>query len=150
MRGVYTISDTFSSFTTGNILEIKAPSTLVLELLEAHFEIQDPKAREDMDISMLRMTVPSTGGGAAITPQSTEEGGPASAATVKKCSVALTGATEGAVMHRRGYPVETGWHFTPTPEQRKRIKPSGAILFKMNSTVSSGLLIISVDYVEMG
>lgn len=150
MRGTYTAVGTISSFTTGDILEIKAPAGEAVELLEAHFEVQDPKAREDMDISIYRQTVPSTGGGDAVTPEPNEESDAAASSTVKSCGTALTGDTQGNVCHRRGYPVETGWHYTPTPESRKRITGGSAILFSMNTTLTSGTLIFCVEFAEMG
>lgn len=150
MRGSYTAVGTIATFTTGDILEIKAPASEAVELLEAHFEVQDPKAREDMDISIYRQTVASTGGGNGVTPEPNEESDVASSSTVKSCGTPLTGDTQGNVIHRRGYPVETGWHYTPTPESRKRIKAGGAILFTMNTTLTSGTLIFCVEFVEMG
>lgn len=148
MRGAYSITDTFSGFTTGDIGELICPSDTVLELLEVHVEMQDPKAREDMDVEITQMSVSATGGGTLVTPRPMEDGDQAASSSYRRANTALTGGTPGNDVYRRGYPVETGWHFTPTPEQRKR-SPRGW-RFTMNTTLTSGLLIVQIDYVEMG
>jgi hypothetical protein len=148
MRGVYTVTDTFASFTTGDIGELICPANSILELLEVHVEMQDPKSREDLDVSITQMSVSATGGGTLVTPYPAEDGDQAFGGSYRRANTSLTGGTPGNTNYRRGFPVETGWHYTPTPEQRKR-SPTGW-RFTMNTSVTSGLLIVSIDFVEMG
>lgn len=147
MRGVYSLSTTTGSFTTGDICSIEAPAAESVEILEAHIEVQNPTSGEDLDISVHRCTVNPTGP-AAATPEPTEENEAASSAVVR---VVPTGETqESAAIYRRAFPAETGWHYTPTPEQRRQIAAGGSVVFKCNTTITSATLIICVDYREIG
>lgn len=147
MRGVYSASATISSFTTGDIFSIEAPATESVELLEVHVEVQNPTAGEDLDISAHRCTVNPTGG-TTVTPEPTEEADAAASSTVRQQP---TGETqEAAAQIRRGFPVETGWHWTPTPEQRRYIQGGGAMVFKMNTTITSATLIFTLEFREIG
>lgn len=148
MRGVYSVATTVTTFTSGDILSIESASTEIVELLELHVEVQDPTSGEDLDIEINRCTVNPTGGAATPAVKPDEAGDQASGSTVRTVP---TGETQEAdPIYRRGYPVETGWHYLPIPEQRKYVEPGGSIVITCNTTITSSTLVVYAEWREIG
>ena len=116
MRGVYTGIRAISSATSGDMLELIPAANTVIELLRAEVTA-DQETAEQLDFLLAKSSTAGSGTPTTITPQKSEEGDQAAAATLQHTpSSAATLVT--TYNDRKWVPNAAGVYMLVQPEER--------------------------------
>lgn len=148
-RGVYSVNTAGQAISTAiTILEVTAPSTAALEILEAYAS-SDANTDVMARIQLLRKTASITGAATPPTPVPYGADG-ASGVTVKWKATAE--GTDGNVMRPDTFHMKSGWFWVPKNiRQRVIVPPSGIIAIKFPSATNvTGNWTFGIDWEELG
>jgi hypothetical protein len=127
------IHENISVSTAITILQVTAPSTAALEILEAWVDFATTTSGSQR-VQFLRKTATATGL-TSVTPVAY------SAATVSATAgrTATGEGTDGAVLVSRIPNVINGWYYLPTPDNQIIVPPSGIIAIKFPTAPGSAM-----------
>lgn len=130
-----------------NLMQVTAPSTMLLEIVRAWVMQSTSTTSAQTDVILVRKTVAASTGTTA-TPVELEPGG--AAATFTAISAATTNGTDGDIMYGEGFNVLNGWLYVPVPEERIIVPPSGILSLKFPSTPPSTTYRYGITLREIG
>jgi hypothetical protein len=148
-RGVYTCNTAGQAISTAiTILEITAPSTAALEVIEAYAS-SDANTDVMARIQLLRKSATITGTASPPTPNPYGADG-ASGVTVKWKATAE--GTDGVVIRPDTFHMKSGWFWVPKSiRSRLIVPPSGMIALKFPSATNiTGNWTFGIDWEELG
>lgn len=146
MSRPYTVMDSRSVTTAISILQITAPSTMVLEVVRAWCMQSTSTTSAQQDIELVRKTATVTG--TSITPVRLVTGDPT--ATFTALRTATAEGTEGDIPYGEGFNVLNGWLYVPVPEERIWVAPSGMLALKFPATPASATYRYGLTVIEHG
>ena len=127
MRGVYTAKIRMTGIAAAKtLLYIVAPSTAVIELLEASVTEDGVTTADQLEIGIDRISALGTPTATSVTPSPTEVGDQASGCTVKG-NVTASEPTYSTNLDHQSVFNEAGYYYAPLPEDRDYIPPSGSL-----------------------
>lgn len=134
MGRMYTVSNTISGVTAAtDLIEINAPSDAVVVvhkiIITQETEFGDA-ASEQLDVMFHRGSTSGTGG-ATPTASPLEVGDSAFGGTVETGNT--TQSTDGTILHREAFNVMAGMYWSPTPEERIVLSPSGRLIVSLET-----------------
>ena len=132
MSRMYYASGTVASVaSTKDLLEINAAADSVVILHELHVTNDTDETSE-----MIPMTIQRAGssgsGGSTVTARPTEVGSVAYGGTIESGNTTQAGTLTELV--RLSENILNGWHFTPVPEGRIVVSPSGRIIARLEAS----------------
>jgi len=140
MRGVYTGIRAISSATSGDMLELIPAANTVIELLRAEVTA-DQETAEQLDFLLAKSSTAGSGTPTTITPQKSEEGDQAAAATLQHTpSSAATLVT--TYNDRKWVPNAAGVYMLVQPEERVYCgggTNDKSIVIRLNSTPANAI-----------
>lgn len=148
-RGVYTANTAAQAISTAiTILEITAPSSAALEIIEAYAS-SDANTDVMARIQLLRKTATITG---TATPPTARPYGADGASGVTVKWKATAEGTDGDVLRPDTFHMKSGWFWVPKQaQQRIIIPPTGMIALKFPSATNiTGNWTFGIDWVELG
>lgn len=152
MRGVYTANIVISSLSTAKTLMlIQAPSTAVLEILSVNVSNATADSADQLQVGLFRVTTYGSPSGTSVTPEKHENLDSSSAATVNGNLTVEPSAYSTNPYDRQGVSNIGGYFYTPTPEERPVVAPSGAIGLRLLTSPSSAFdAVAQIVYREIG
>lgn len=142
----YTVIDSRVVSTAITVLELTAPSTMMLRVIRAWFTNTSTATSSESDAVLIRKTATITG--TSITPAPLEKSGPAATFTAKR--TATVEGTDGDIVAGEGFNVLNGWLFVPVPEERPIVPPSGLIALKLIAAPASATYRYGITVEEIG
>lgn len=151
MRGVYrSVFQTSAMTAAGILIQITAPSTAALEILEASVGVTDNATNQQLDCYFQRASVAGSSP-TVITPAKTENGDQAAGATVGGQPSGSGTLTANTIMARQGISSLGGYMHTPIPEDRIYVPPSGILVLRIGTTsFASSIFDIELVHREIG
>lgn len=145
MGRIYTATDADNGITTtGDIVEITAPSDGTIEILSFYFGQTSDAGNSEAEMSQvsIKRVGTSGSGGATVTPLKHDAGDGATGATIE--SYNTTDATPEASVSGWGeaFNLQAGLFYTPTPEERILIGPSEGIVFKLEKSPADAIDVV--------
>lgn len=138
------IHDNVSVSTAITILELTAPATRALEVLEVWVDFATTSSAAQR-VAILRKTAGITG--TSVTPQAMTASSVAS--TGKRTATAE--GTDGALLYQRAVNVLNGFYWLPVPEQRIVVPPSGIVAIKFPAAPGSAVNVTAgLVFAEIG
>ena len=131
--------------TATDLMRILAPTDAIV-LLHSVTVTTDAAAADTMNIQMHRAT---GGGTAAVTPRPLQLGDAAFGGTVHDLT-GTTDTTEGDIVITEFVDVRAGFYWTPPPEERIIISPSGIFAIRSDLTITSVVARMTVVLEEIG
>lgn len=154
MRGVYTVRDTVAAVTSAEaLIYLETPADTMIEIISARITCQNQDTSEQF-LATLALATGTVGGGAAVTPEPTEQGDQASGITAKSGDTAITGMTQvadSASMASHAANKLGGWEYVPNLEERPIVTISKKLtLALITSLDTSSDLSVEITYREIG
>lgn len=145
------VADVATTSTPMDLIEISAPSTAVV-IIHSAFIGQYSDAG-DAAAEMLRVQInryaTSGSGGTTVTPALHDLGSTAFGGAVEVSNNTLGGTA--TVLLEETFNIQAGWYYTPTPEERIVVPPSGIIAFTLPADAADALsLSYRVTFEEIG
>lgn len=152
MRGVYSISQNFSSATAAStLIHLQVASTNVIEILSASATNRNNESNEQLEFVLQKTSSSAPTGGTDISSNivKNENGDATSTTTIRES--ANTGGTYGGVINRQGVSSLAGYFFDPIPETRPIVPPSNGIALRVLTTTFTALdLAVEIVFREIG
>lgn len=151
MRGYYKALAAFTTTGAKTVMLIECPAARVLAIESIEVGNANNNTAERWDIAVTRVSTKGTPAGTSITPQKTEEGDAASAATILADLTIEPGAYNAEHLLRRGVSNLTGvtWK-NALAQEAIMIPPSGLIGIRLLNSIASTSITITVTYRELG
>lgn len=151
MRGVYTAYYDISSISSNKTLMlIQAPSSAVIEILSAHVTNLDIETSEQLSIGLFRVGTLGSPSGTSVTPEKSEAGSSAAAATVTANLSVEPTSYSSTPIDKQGCNNLAGYHYNPIPEERPIIAPSGAFGLRLLVSPSAFNCSVMITFREIG
>ena len=153
MRGVYTYTYELPAITTARtLLYLTAPSTMVIEILDAWVTWPGLDTNEQAEIRLERITTLGTPTATSVDGASHEYGSSYYSPTCKGNVTASepTYSGNGSEFAHEGVASLNGWRHTPQPESRVYVSPSASIGLRNMGTITSAVLIVGMTVREIG
>lgn len=152
MRGVYTASYRISGLAAAKtLMYLTAPASAVVEILSASVTNEANETNEQILCTFQKIGTLGTPTATTVTPAKHEDGDQAAGSTVKANVTAseptYTADTEIA---REGTSSLGGWFYTPVPEERKYVPPSGSIGLRVINAPTSFDAVVRLTFREIG
>jgi hypothetical protein len=131
---MYSVSNTVASVTTAiDLLRISAPAdaVVVVHKVIATQETEFADAQAEMFDVMFHRGSTDGSGGATPTASPLEVGDAAFGGTTATGNT--TQSTDGTILHREAFHVGAGLHWSPTPEERIVLSPSGRFIASLET-----------------
>jgi hypothetical protein len=152
MRGVYTVE----AHVTGvnaiqTLMMLEVPSDMVVEIISVSATVTNSPSASEIQLEFGRITAKGSAAGTSETPEKMEQGDVASTVT---CTSDLT--TEPTTYYETNYdhqgvPNNVGYFFTPMPEERPVISPSGIVGLLVAAAPSPSVdFAVAIRYREIG
>jgi hypothetical protein len=142
----FVLTDTRTVSTAITVLQLTAPSTMVLELLSASATQTTSTTSLQSNIRILRKTATATV--TSLTPLKIMAGGPAPSSTGGR--TATVEGTDGDVLIDDGFNILNGWYWQPVPEERIWVPPSGIVALKFAAAPTSATWTTRLVFREIG
>lgn len=143
----YTVMASSAVSTSTNLLQVTAPSTMTLEIIRAWVMQSTSTTSAQTDIILVRKSATASAGSTA-TPVKLEVGDPAP--TFTAMSAAGTNGTDTDIVYGEGFNILNGWLYSPVPEERIIVPPSGMLALKFPSTPPSATYRYGITLREHG
>lgn len=151
MRGVYTIESEFALSTAKTLILLENPATCVMEILECKVTNSDIETNEQMNIKLTNVTTKGSPTGTALTAQPTEVGDQASGTVTPLGNLTGEPTTyDTQSQDIEGSPSLGGYVFTPIPELRPIVQPSGLIGLRSIASVTAINVLCMIKWREIG
>ena len=136
MKGMYSVIREFTGFTTGELLELQAPTNNSIEVYKAWVTENNVTTAEQMNVSVKRTTVVGSGG-TDVTPKALEENDQAAPTGTKGHHGGTPTLVADPPLYQESDPNTAGWRFLPTPEERITITGGSSLVLTMENTITS-------------
>lgn len=153
MKGAYTAQIAISSVTAAKtLLYITAASSRVVEIISAFITPSGSNTtNQNCRAAWQRIGTLGTPTGTSITPTPTEYNDQAASSTVVgNVTASEPTYTSGVIHGHMGFSSLGGYQFTPVPEERPCIPPSGSWGLRLLDSIASADLVVDVTFVERG
>lgn len=143
----FVLTDTRTVATAITVLQLTAPSTMVVEILSASATQSTSVTSAAAEIALVRKSATATGT-TALTPLKLQPGGPAVSSTGAR--TATGEGTDGDLLIGEGFNILNGWSYVPVPEERIFVPPSGIIALKFTAAPTSATWKTRIVFREIG
>jgi hypothetical protein len=151
MQGVYTVASKIAGVTAAKTLFfLTAAATSVVEIISVSVTNANNETNEQLEIKCAEITTLGTPTATTVTPHPTEKGSAAAEATTKVNVTASEPTYASVPDNHQGVASLGGYFYTPNPEDRPVVSPSGSWGVKLENAPASLDLVVSVSFREIG
>ena len=152
MRGSFRANFTTAALVAGPsyLLQITTPATICVEILGATIGTTNNVTNQQLEAFFQRASVAGTGA-TSVTPSKNESGDQASGSTVGAVPTGAPTLTANTIHGKQGFASLAGWTYSPVPEERLTVPPSGIVVLILNTaSFTSSIFDVEISYREIG
>jgi len=123
---------------------------MVLEILSARITNTDNDTNEQAAFAIYRASAAGTGGATGLTEKPTEVGSAVASATAEHTYVTTDPTLESDPIITESAPLLTGFVYVPIPEERVHVSPSGILVLRLDSAITSSTINAEITWREIG
>jgi hypothetical protein len=150
MGRIYVVTMDAQTITTAkDFIRLTAPSDAIVVCHEFTISQESTETSDSSAAQIHRTTSTGTGTAFTFTNVNFEVGDPDFGGTAVTNLTVDTSANI-IILRREGFNLLNGWHWTPTPEERIILSPSGSIVLRLDVTVASAVMTAEIIFEEIG